>query len=83
MLDPAEIPNTDLDDISEAARDALDTDNDEIMANLLVVVGQLNPIELVDGKPRWTSAQQKLIIDSKDALDGITSAGAALAEPNV
>lgn len=72
MLDPNEIPNGDAGTCAEALDDLLDAEQDaeidELKANALVILGQLDPTETIDGKARWTAAQSKLILDASNVL---------------
>lgn len=59
-------------DLEQNASDFVDDKISESAASVVdtwLILGQLDPLETVDGKPRWTEAQQKLIIEANDSLE--------------
>lgn len=38
------------------------------MIDAILVIGQLNPLEIVNGQPRWNKEQQALIIKCTDQV---------------
>lgn len=38
------------------------------LANVALIVGQLDALEVVDGKPRWTEDQRLIIVKTNQAL---------------
>lgn len=59
-------------DLEQNASEFLDDTLGESSATIVdtwLVLGQLDPLETVDGQPRWTEAQQQLIIKANDSLD--------------
>ena len=40
----------------------------ESMTNAILVLGQLDPIEVVENQPRWTPEQQKIIVNAQETL---------------
>lgn len=47
-------------DMELSAEDFFEVDIDTLVQSL-VILGQLDPLEIVDGQPRWTEAQIVLI----------------------
>lgn len=74
MIDPNELANGDVegcalafDEITEGD-DVARGEEEEMKANVLVILGQLDPTETVDGRARWTAAQSKIILKASDFL---------------
>lgn len=59
----------DLDIDVETAEDQAEAALEEIpTADIVMVLGQLDPFEMVDGDPRWTADQISAIEKSRDVL---------------
>ena len=50
--------------VDEDAIDFFENGAADIEANAVLVLAQLDPLELVDGQPRWTNEQRDLILNA-------------------
>jgi hypothetical protein len=67
MLDANELPNGNVDDLADSLGNL--TDEDDAAADALVVLGSLDPTEIVDGRARWTQSQSRLILAAAEELE--------------
>lgn len=60
---------TDPTDIEQDGVDFIDGLGVDEAADLIIVLGQLDPVEVANGQPRWTDEQRALIIRAKDKFN--------------
>lgn len=60
MTFPNDLP-TDIDVIADDVVSELDLQDDDTLSNLGVILGQLDPVEVENGAPRWTNSQREII----------------------
>lgn len=69
-IDPAELPNTDVESLSATLDDLVEgQDEDEMKANVFIILASQDPTEVVNGSARWTPLQSRLIINAQAELE--------------
>lgn len=58
-------------DIENEAEDLVN-DSAQTTVDAFLIIGQLDPLDTFDGKPRWTDGQRQLIMDCNEKLTEYT-----------
>jgi hypothetical protein len=67
-LTPSDLP-TNGDDLEDGAESLLGSAADiDATIEAALIIGQLDPLEVKDGAPRWSPAQQELIVKANQLL---------------